>query len=72
MHSGSIPALLAAAAFLAEPALAADWPMWRHDAGRTAATSEFLAENLHEIWSRQLVPPAPAFQDVRLRFDAAP
>jgi hypothetical protein len=48
---------------------AADWPMWRHDAGRTAATSEPLPEKLELIWSRELPPPRPAFRETRLQFD---
>lgn len=67
-HARLVLVILAAATL----SPAADWPMWRHDSGRTAATREFLAENLHEIWSRELPAPAPAYQDVRLRFDAAP
>ncbi|MFP6769852.1 MAG: PQQ-binding-like beta-propeller repeat protein [Planctomycetaceae bacterium] len=33
---------------------AADWPMWRHDAGRSAATDEELATTLHRRWTRHL------------------
>jgi hypothetical protein len=50
---------------------AADWPMWRGDPGRTATTSETLPETLALLWSRQLPASAPAYSDVRLRFDAA-
>ena len=53
------------------PAPAADWPMWRHDAGRTAASAATLPETLNIRWTRQLPPPAPAYRDVRLQFDAA-
>ena len=35
-------------------ATAADWPMWRHDAGRSAATTETLAKTLHRQWTRHL------------------
>ncbi|MFN7563114.1 MAG: PQQ-binding-like beta-propeller repeat protein [Prosthecobacter sp.] len=49
--------LLAAAA----PALAADWPMWRHDARRSAVTAEVLPEKLALEWSRDLGMPDPAF-----------
>jgi outer membrane protein assembly factor BamB len=31
---------------------AADWPMWRFDAGRTAASGEVLPEKLHLQWER--------------------
>ncbi len=50
---------------------AGDWPQYRHDAGRTAATSESLAANLHLQWVRELPPPRPAFPtEIRLRYDA--
>ena len=46
--------------------------MWRHDAGRTATTTEFLPDVLEPLWSWKLPKPAPAYSDTRLRFDAAP
>ena len=49
----------------------ADWPMWRHDAGRTATTNEDIPDVLVPLWSRQLPGSAPAYSDARLRFDAA-
>ena len=52
-------------------ASAEDWPMWRKDAGRTAATSEQLAETLHLQWSRSLGTLKPAWtEDPRIQFDA--
>ncbi|MFT6178426.1 MAG: hypothetical protein ACJAQT_001272 [Akkermansiaceae bacterium] len=48
----------------------ADWPMWRNDTGRTADSTEALAENLSLRWSRQLPPLKPAYRDNRLQFDA--
>lgn len=49
----------------------ADWPMWRHDAGRSAATSMALPPDLQLQWQRQFHPPQPAYPDrVRLNFDA--
>jgi len=52
--------------------LAADWPMWRHDPGRTASSGESIPdlENLTPLWSRQLAKSVPAYRDARLRFDA--
>lgn len=50
-----------------------DWPMWRYDAGRTAATPEELPTRLYLQWTRELAPPRPAWpksQD-RLQFDAS-
>jgi outer membrane protein assembly factor BamB len=50
-----------------------DWPMWRYDAGRSAATPEELPAQMHLQWTRELAPPRPAWpksQD-RLQFDAS-
>ena len=50
----------------------ADWPQFRYDAGRTAASPEELAEQLHLQWIRELHAPQPAFPlEVRLLFDAS-
>lgn len=48
---------------------AADWPMWRHDAGRTAASSQPLPDKLDLLWSRELPPLRPAYREPRLQFD---
>ncbi|HIJ53866.1 MAG TPA: PQQ-binding-like beta-propeller repeat protein [Planctomycetes bacterium] len=49
----------------------ADWPMWRHDATRSAATSHSLPSQLHLQWVRQMHRPAPAWpeEQYKLRFD---
>ena len=58
-------------ALLAQPVLASDWPMWRHDAGRSAATSEVLADSLHRQWTRHLPRLQGAWLDQdTLRADA--
>ncbi len=50
----------------------ADWPQFRYDAGRTAASPEELPEQLHLQWMRELHTPRPAFPlEVRLLFDAS-
>ncbi len=50
----------------------ADWPQFRYDAGRTAASPEELPEQLHLQWIRELHAPRPAFPlEVRLLFDAS-
>jgi outer membrane protein assembly factor BamB len=50
-----------------------DWPMWRHDAGRSAASSEQLSSSLSLRWTRQLVAPQMAWpEDPRIHFDATP
>ncbi len=57
----------------ATPLSAADWPMWRHDPGRTATSTEPVPEleKLTPLWSRQLPEPTPAYRDARLQFDAS-
>lgn len=55
---------------LAVNALAADWPQFRSDAGRTATSDQQLPAELHLQWVRELPEPAPAFpKNVRLEFD---
>ncbi len=56
--------------FFSGVAVAADWPMWRNDTGRTAESAEALAENLSLRWTRQMPPLTPAYRDNRLQFDA--
>ena len=51
---------------------AADWPTWRFDAGRTAASPEELPAALQLQWTRLMKPQKPAWpEDPRLQFDAA-
>lgn len=38
-----------------------DWPMWRHDAARTAVSSEMFGTELHLQWVRKYPPLTPAF-----------
>jgi len=50
---------------------AADWPQFRYDTGRTAASPESLPADLHLQWLRTLPCPRPAFPgEIRLRYDA--
>jgi len=58
---------------LAHTVQGADWPTWRHDAARSAATEEELAAELHLQWVLELAPPAAAWprSQVRLQFDAS-
>ena len=54
--------------FAAEPAK--DWPMWRFDAGRTAACGQDLPADLRLQWERELPRPAPTYpNDPRMCFD---
>jgi len=49
-----------------------DWPMWRGDARRSAATEQVLPRALHLQWVRRYPPLEPAWPDEpRMRFDAA-
>jgi outer membrane protein assembly factor BamB len=57
--------------FAPASARAADWPMWRYDAGRTAASPETLSETLHLQWVRELPVPRPAWppDQHKIQFD---
>lgn len=68
-----LPFVFAMAGLLAgRGAPGGDWPQFRYDAGRTAASPEGLPMPLHLRWERHLPPPRPAFPgEVRLRFDAS-
>jgi len=52
-------------------AAADDWPMWRYDAKRGAASPVSLPDDLHLAWVRQLPKPAPAWrqEQYKLQFD---
>jgi outer membrane protein assembly factor BamB len=65
---GLIPAL-----FFPADAHGYDWPMWRYNGQRCAASPEQLPAKLNLQWIRELAPPKPAWpasQD-RLQFDAS-
>lgn len=58
--------------FLPAATCGADWPQYRYDAGRTAASPEALPAVLHLQWTWRLPEPRPVFPgEVRLRFDAS-
>jgi len=59
------PVLLRVLVFTAlfSPVLALDWPMWRYDAGRTAASPEELPAELHPQWIRQYSAREPVWDD---------
>ena len=54
-------------ALIALPAAAnlfgGDWPMWRYDPGRTAASPEELPESLHPAWVRSFGARQPVWDD---------
>ncbi|MFQ5732362.1 MAG: PQQ-binding-like beta-propeller repeat protein, partial [Planctomycetaceae bacterium] len=54
-------------------ARAGDWPMWRHDAGRTATTTHALPKALRLHWMRELPRACPAWpvSQTRLQFDTS-
>lgn len=64
---GSIKLLLVVATALAQFPFAAsasdDWPMWRSDAQRTAATGNTVADSLSPLWQREFTPRVPAWDD---------
>ncbi|MEO2019311.1 MAG: PQQ-binding-like beta-propeller repeat protein [Fuerstiella sp.] len=47
-----------------------DWPMWRHNAGRTGVTTTELSPSLQLSWVRHLPVITPAYHSSRLQFDA--
>jgi outer membrane protein assembly factor BamB len=49
--------------FVAMGCPAADWPMWRYDAGRTAASEEKLPVELHLEWERRFTPRVQVWDD---------
>ncbi len=58
--------------FAGTRAFAVDWPQWRYDAGRTAASPEQLPAELHLQWVRRLPTPRPAWPKYpRLCFDTS-
>ena len=64
---------VAVAAGMCLPALAADWPQWRYDASRSAASPQELPDDLHLQWVRELPKPTPAWprSQHKLQFDAS-
>ncbi|MEK6259191.1 MAG: PQQ-binding-like beta-propeller repeat protein [Planctomycetota bacterium] len=49
-----------------------DWPLWRYDAQRSAASRDELPAQLRLLWTRQLPRLKPAWPDQpKLQFDAA-
>jgi len=55
--------LLLSAAILSVAANAADWPMWRHDANRSAASPVGIPESLNLQWVIQYAPRSVAWDD---------
>lgn len=61
---------LAVVATNVSPLAAADWPMWRYDAQRSAASPQELPARLHLHWVRDYPPQIPAWLDQdKMQFD---
>ncbi len=56
----------------AGPSRGADWPMWRYDAARSAASPDALPSALHLEWTLELTPAKSAWpgNQTKLQFDA--
>lgn len=64
--------LFVVACLLTPRVQANDWPQFRYDAGRTAATPSDLPANLQLRWTRAFPAPRPAFpHEVRLGYDTS-
>jgi len=55
--------LLLTAALTTTPGVAGDWPMWRYDAGRTAASPHDLPDRLHLQWVCEYPQVEPVWDD---------
>jgi len=56
----------------ATAAEAGDWPTWRYDANRSAASPETLPDELFPVWVSAFRPVVPAWpNEPRLHFDAS-
>ena len=62
---GIILGFLWALLLLPQSSIAAefDWPMWRYDAGRTAASPGDLPDEIHLLWMRQYPARIPVWDD---------
>lgn len=66
LNCRSIAIIAVAMIIIAESGIACfanDWPMWRYDAGRSAASPHELPENLQLLWTRQGTPRVQAWDD---------
>ena len=72
VHKRTFVIILLLLVMFLRPCLAADWPMWRYDANRSAASPSALPDKLILQWTRKLPPLRPAWQiEPRLQFDAS-
>jgi len=69
-HCLLTPAIVVA--LLTVPVRAGDWPQFRYNAGRTAASPHELPAELQLRWTRTLAAPRPAFpHEIRLGYDTS-
>ena len=67
-----LPLLSTILCFSSFQARAGDWPQFRYDVGRTAASPDALPAELELSWTRALPAPRPAFpRELRLGYDAS-
>lgn len=69
-----VSAVICSLLLSASVASAGDWPMWRYDAARSAASPDEIAPNPVLLWSRKLPPvrqawPLEVYE--RVNFDAS-
>ena len=65
-------ALLVLVCLLSTQIQAGDWPQFRYDMGRTAASPAELPADLQLCWTRTFAKPQPAFpHETRLAYDAS-
>lgn len=65
-------AVVAMVAMASSAARGEDWPQWRYDAQRSAASPDEMPAKLSLHWVRDLPPLAPAWPDQpKMQFDAA-
>ncbi len=60
MFTGTV---LALAIWFSNNLGAQDWPMWRYDAGRTAASNNRVPSELRQSWNKKLTPRRQAWDD---------
>ena len=68
----SLALLTLSVGLAADPSRGADWPMWRYDAARSAASPDALPTTLHLEWTLELTPAKSAWpgNQTKLQFDA--
>ena len=63
MFLGCVAFMVSAIASGSVHVTAADWPAWRFDSGRSAASPHGLADDLHLLWVREFPRPHRAWME---------